>query len=387
MKKILVINNIYRNYGGEDSNIIDELIFLKKYFQVEYLEFDNRNPIDKNDFLGLLFNSNRSSNKKVESLIKSFKPDIAYVHNSWFKANLGIFKILKLNSIKTYNKIHNYRLFCGGYLLSKKHFDGKEKCLACGKNKIDNKYFNFYYKNSIIKSIFLFFYTKKYLKFINKKYMNLILLTKFQKSFFENIGLDSNIMHVIPNPVNLTNDNRIKYNSSSNYMCYVGRLTVNKGVEDLLDTWLKIQPNNLVLKVVGTGEEEKRLKMKYASKRIEFTGFQNNEDAKKIIENSRAIVISSKTLEAQPRVIFEALSKSVPIIFPNFSGLNEFFPIDYELSYEQFNLKSLQNSLLKIQDEKFLSIQGKKAYENFVLNFSPKKIMNRFNLLIENEKL
>ena len=41
MKKLLVINNKYKTFGGEDSNIIDELVFLKNYFDVEYLEFDN----------------------------------------------------------------------------------------------------------------------------------------------------------------------------------------------------------------------------------------------------------------------------------------------------------------------------------------------------------
>ena len=40
MKKILVINTKYQITGGEDSNIVDEIKFLQKYYEVEYLEFN-----------------------------------------------------------------------------------------------------------------------------------------------------------------------------------------------------------------------------------------------------------------------------------------------------------------------------------------------------------
>ena len=47
--KILVINNLYREYGGEDANIVDEIKF-NKYYDVEYLEYDN----SENGFLMFL---------------------------------------------------------------------------------------------------------------------------------------------------------------------------------------------------------------------------------------------------------------------------------------------------------------------------------------------
>ena len=42
MKKILLINTKYRIKGGEDSNINQEILDLKKNFEVELLEFDNK---------------------------------------------------------------------------------------------------------------------------------------------------------------------------------------------------------------------------------------------------------------------------------------------------------------------------------------------------------
>ena len=50
MKKILVINTKYREFGGEDANILEEIKFLKKYYIVEYLEYDNSKKVNFFDF-------------------------------------------------------------------------------------------------------------------------------------------------------------------------------------------------------------------------------------------------------------------------------------------------------------------------------------------------
>ena len=46
MKKILVINTKYKISGGEDTNIIDELDFLRKNYEIQYLEFNNSKKIN-----------------------------------------------------------------------------------------------------------------------------------------------------------------------------------------------------------------------------------------------------------------------------------------------------------------------------------------------------
>ena len=41
MKKILVIHNKYRNLGGEDIAVENEILLLKEKYEVEILYFDN----------------------------------------------------------------------------------------------------------------------------------------------------------------------------------------------------------------------------------------------------------------------------------------------------------------------------------------------------------
>ena len=93
MKKLLVVNTKYKISGGEDSSILDELTFLEKKYKVHYLEFDNSKKLNFFDLLAFIFNSNYFSNKKLNEVIYKFKPDVAYVHNTWFTANLGIFNM------------------------------------------------------------------------------------------------------------------------------------------------------------------------------------------------------------------------------------------------------------------------------------------------------
>ena len=59
-------------------------------------------------FIGSNITSNRILNKKLDE----FNPDYAYIHNTWFKAGLGIFKVLIKKNIPVYLKLHNFRYDC-----------------------------------------------------------------------------------------------------------------------------------------------------------------------------------------------------------------------------------------------------------------------------------
>ena len=116
MKKILVIHTKYRITGGEDIAVDSEVATLKKYFNVETLYFSNK---DTDNFFKQIFsfirNKNPNANKILTEKLNKFNPDLVYIHNTWFKPSLGIFKILDNKGVKYYLKLHNYRFDCGRY--------------------------------------------------------------------------------------------------------------------------------------------------------------------------------------------------------------------------------------------------------------------------------
>ena len=124
-KKILIINTKYREFGGEDSNILDEIKFLEKYFEVDYLAYDNNEKLKIIDYVSFFTLNNKKSNSLFLEKIKKFNPDLVYVNNTWFKANLGIFDILKDLNIKTILKIHNFRYDFTRHIFSKKNINNQ----------------------------------------------------------------------------------------------------------------------------------------------------------------------------------------------------------------------------------------------------------------------
>ena len=64
--KILIIHNKYRNLGGEDIAVDNEVQFLQKHFEVKTLYFSNNSTNLISSMTSILFNRNR----KVVNLVK-----------------------------------------------------------------------------------------------------------------------------------------------------------------------------------------------------------------------------------------------------------------------------------------------------------------------------
>lgn len=357
MKKILVINTAYKTKGGEDTNIIDEIAFLKNFYEVKFLEFNNKDRLSIFDFIAFLTNSNIKSNKILKDTINEFNPDIAYVHNTWFKANLGIFKTLKKNKIKVFLKIHNFRYYCCNFFLIKNHLNNSEFCYMCNLHK-KNKIFNKYYEKSYLKSIFGIIYGKKYFRLIKYSEINLLVMTNFHKDFLINLGFRYDKINIFRNPISSLSED--KYNQNSNYLVYAGRLSSDKGVEELIKAWTKSNLNKLSLKIIGEGELLHKLSNKYKSLDIEFLGLLDNKTTLDLIKKSRGVVTATRMYEGQPRLLCEASINGIPSLFPDFGGMGEFFPKDYILKFEQFNYEDLSNKMglfESLQDLKSVSFE------------------------------
>ncbi len=374
MKKVLTINTKYRLSGGEDTNIVDELLFLKKEFEVEYLEFNN-NKIDIFDLISFFTSSNLKSNKLVKEKIKYFRPDFAYVHNTWFKANLGIIKYLHRIGIPVYLKIHNFRYDCTKTFSAKKHLEGKKSCYKCGFTNINSKYFNKYYQESYLKSFFVIIYGKRYIKTLKKYTTKILVLNDFHKSFLIKNNIESSKILVSYNPIQIKKSTTNSYKPTSNFVIYAGRLSESKGVDHLINSFLNSRIKNIKLKILGTGEEEKKLKNKYQSQDVEFLGLVDNVKAIEYIINSRCVVTATKMYEGQPRLLTEASKFGVPSIYPNFGGMSEFFPPSYPLSFEQYNYDDLIEKFELIQDENLLQELSKSVeeYINRILDYEKLK--------------
>jgi len=352
MKKLLLVNTKYREFGGEDANILEEKQFLSKYYDVEYLEYDNSSKISLSDLISFITNNNKQSNKKLIDALNSFKPDIVYIHNTWFKGNLGLFKVLARYNKRVVLKLHNFRYSCSESYFSKVHLNGLDHCYKCGFDKA-RSIFNKYYKDSLIKSFLLIRYSKKYKKILQEYNLKILVMTKFQKDYLQKLGINEDKIKIYENPITDLENTKNEYNKNSDYIVYAGRITGPKGVENLLISWKNCGFENLILKIIGIGEDLDKLQNTY-HKNVEFLGKISNDETLKIIKHSLAVITATQMYEGQPRLLCEASSMGIPSIFPNFGGMVEFFPEDYELKFEQYNYLDMEKKLHMLNDDSLL---------------------------------
>ena len=378
MKKILLIHNKYIFKGGEDTNFEEEIQLLKRNYIVDYLIFDNIEKINIFDIISFFTKSNFQSNKILENKLKEFKPDLVYVHNTWFKANLGIFKILKKHKIKTIIKIHNLRYECSRYWLLKNHLKSKSFCNACSKLSSSKEIFNKYYNESFLKSLILILYSKKFIKLLKNEEFQIFVINNFHKEKLISTGVQKDKISIFYNPLNFESS-VFKYNPDSDFIVYAGRITKSKGVEDLVALWKKMKLENLKLKIIGDGDQLNYLKSKYEGNDINFLGELDLEDSIDLISSSRAVVTCTKMYEGQPRLLSEASMCSVPSIYPSFGGMDEFFPDNYDLKFEQFNYKSLESKLYLLQDRKYLLKNSNDVNKHLKKILNPESLLCEFN--------
>lgn len=343
MKKLLIVHTNYQNKGGEDIAVEKEISFLKRNYEVKTLIFSNDIENIFNQIFSFLLNKNKKSMKKLNSLLDEFNPDIVYVHNTWFKASLGIFSILKKRNKKVIIKLHNFRYFCTKSYFLSKHLGNNEFCNACGLSTKSTKLINKYYTDSLLKSFLLIRYGRRYFNILKNSDITLLVLTQFHKKYLEENGFNKDRIHVLPNYIKISEDNKTK--QEEDYIVYAGRVSKEKGVGELIEAFLKVSHKSLQLKIIGIGPDFDRLKRKYSEASIFFLGEKTNKETLEIIKNSKAVVTATKLFEGQPTLLCEASSLSVPAIFPETGGIAEFFPENYDFSFKQFNYLDLEKKI------------------------------------------
>ncbi len=383
MKKVLVINTKYKNYGGEESNFEEEKKFLKKYYEVDYLNFDNSKNLNIYDVISFFTLSNLSSNRVLKDKLDTFKPDIVYIHNTWFKANLGIFDILKKENVEVVLKIHNFRFACTDTFSASNHFNGKNFCFKCGNKKRRIVIFNKYFENSYMKSFFVLMYGKKYINILREYNLKIIALNEFCKDYLIKKGVDRSKVFKNYNPFEIHESHT--YSADSEYVVYAGALTEQKGIKDLLESWRESKIN-LKLLIIGNGQLEKEIIKKYSSGNIEFLGFLENKKTIDLIKKARAVITATKMFEGQPRLISEASAHGVPSIYPSFGGLDEYFPDDYKLSFKQFDYPDLVKKILLLQRKQLLNEESKKIHNYIVENMSLNKLRKNLEYIFKSNE-
>lgn len=170
----------------------------------------------------------------------------------------------------------------------------------------------------------------------------------------------------------------------------VGRLSKEKGFDDLIDVFKKVVAKNpnYKLDIIGDGPERNNLKNIIANLHLEnniiLHGFQNKDYINDVLSHSKAFIVTSYTesfgialLEGMsyglPGIIFDSASGSLELIKNNFSG--------YVIKNRSKDV--MAKKIIKLLDnKKEISIMGKNAKETS-RKYSFEKIKERWLNFLE----
>jgi len=374
MKKILILHNRYQQIGGEDIAVQNEIKFLQKFYEVDVLYFENSNKNFVVTALSLLFVNNSFSNKKIKRKVENFEPDLVYIHNTWFMLSLGFINQIKKRKIPMLFKLHNFRYSCTKNFSLKKHLSGKNFCQACGKSANKKSYFNKYYQSSYIKSFFVILHSKKFLKILMSNEHKISVLTEFQKSKLKSLGVYESNIKIIPNPIAFKKNTPKTW---SKELIYAGRISEEKGITELINTFESSDIKDYTLKIIGDGPLLKNLKKNSYNNTI-LLGRLDNETTLEHIKNSSIVITATKLYEGQPTILSEASSLGIPSIFPISGGIEEFFPKNYEYSFLQFDYEKLAEKIKLLISSENKDQVGEKNYEFLEKKFEESQLISNF---------
>jgi len=204
-----------------------------------------------------------------------------------------------------------------------------------------------------------------------------IALTEFGKRKFIEAGLPEKKIFVKPN---FFFNSPEPFCNFEDYIVFIGRLSVEKGLDTLIDAFkiLNSTNNKIFLKIVGDGHSRGQFEAKIKDENIqgvEFLGKKNQLGCMEIIKNARFIVMPSICYEMFPMTTIEAFACGKPVIASNLGALSEIIQDKKTgLLFKVGDAKDLAEKIMWLFENKDASVEmGKNALRVFEERFTRDK--------------
>ncbi|NJO62455.1 MAG: glycosyltransferase family 4 protein [Richelia sp. RM2_1_2] len=319
--RILAIHNRYQIRGGEDECYEAEVSLLREMGQqVEVYEASN-DRVAKLGKLRLAADTVWSGEayQTIEHQLQKYRPDVVHVHNFFPLISPSVYYAAKRAGIPVVQTLHNYRLLCPNALFFR---DGKvcEDCLG-QIIPYPGVIHGCYRENKVASAgVATMLGVHRTMKTWTKMVDLYITLTEFARQKFIAGGIPAEKIVVKPNFVRPEPE---VGNGSGGYALFVGRLSVEKGLDTLLAAWEHLD-NQIPLKIVGDGPLADQVVA--ATKRlplVEWLGRKPMAQVHELMGEAKFLVFPSKWYETFGRVAIEAFAKGTPVIAANIGAIAE----------------------------------------------------------------
>jgi glycosyltransferase involved in cell wall biosynthesis len=390
--KTLLIHNYYRHRGGEDIAFDNQKEVLSRAgIDVKVYSKSSKSITGisgRSASLLSLFYSLKTK-RDLKKIIIDFGPDIAHIHNIYPLISRSVYDVLHKNNIPIVQTIHNYRFFCANGLC----LDRGRICEKCKDLRVKNIFTDCRRESRLYNTLLALnlYYMRK--KNIYSKVTRFIALSRFVKGRMIDAGIRGDRIKIIRNIMALPKTEGMAGNTGGGpYFLYLGRLSKEKGIMELLNVFSGLK--DIRLRILGDGPLKEKIEEKVKAaglENIELYGHIDGVEKYRIIGNALAVIIPSVCYEVSPLVIMESFKIGVPAIVNNIGSLPENV-VHGKNGFIYSSLEGLKRSVLDMLDldvEKLSKISEycRKSYdEHFSSDRNLEELIRLYRKVLEEKK-
>jgi glycosyltransferase involved in cell wall biosynthesis len=319
---ILVVHNFYQQPGGEDQVFRDEVELLRargNAVSVFNVHNDEVAGLGKLKLARKTF-WNDEAYQQVRDIVRRERIEIAHFHNTFPLISPAAYYGAKAGGAAVVQTLHNFRLHCPAATLFR---DGHvcEECLgrAVAWPGVVHKCYRDNLAASATTAGMLAYHRFK--GTWNDLVDLYIPLTKFAKRKFVEGGLPESKLFVKPNFVSPDPGERP---GGGGYVAFIGRLSAEKGISTLTETWREHLADRIPLKILGDGPLRQLVDDKSViSAGVQWLGRRAMPEVYDILGRAEALIFPSRWYEGLPRTIIESFACGTPVIASDLGSMAE----------------------------------------------------------------
>ncbi len=264
---------------------------------------------------------NRQAQTRLAALIDAVQPDIAHVHGVYHHLSPSVLFTLKQKKLPVIFTLHEYKILCPDYLFLDRQ---GRVCEQCAGRHFWHATAKRCFRSSLAASALVTAesYVHRLLRTYHREVDLYLSPSRFLRGKMIQYGYPEAQVEWLPYSIPM--DDYEPCYENDGYFVYVGRLSHEKGIAELVRAMRQVPEAKL--KVIGTGrlgEPLQEVVRQQGLTNVEFLGYRSGAELREIVRRAMFVAVPSVVYDNSPLSIYEALAHGKPVVGAAIGGIPE----------------------------------------------------------------